>query len=283
MSCKKIPVAICSAVVGASCFWPNVTMASPVPVAAATVAAEAVSNALPSSGDLSAEVRYFSPNLDARAHSDSINYKGGNINLKDDLDFSDKNAPELVLRYRNVSVDWIYATSDGSTKLDGDLKLDNKKFLNGSNIHADSKLNYVNVKVASPIIAAPHIKTTWNYGIAIINWKMSADGTDSETSGSSAAAHSASASESYTVPIPLVGVGAEAELGGGVSAYANISCLPLASYGHFYDLETGLKYKPIPYFSLSAGYRRVDINVHHGDDRGNFVLDGPWAGISYNF
>lgn len=122
MSCKKIPVAICSTAVGASCFWPNVTMASPVPVAAATVAAEAVSKALPSSGDFSAEVRY-----------------------------------------------------------------------------------------------------------------------------------------------------------------ANISGLPLASYGHFYDLETGLKYKPIPYFSLNAGYRRVDVHVHHGDDRGSFVLDGPWAGISYNF
>lgn len=284
MTNKKLMAAVCSAVAGVACFTPSVTMASPVAaVEAAAVVAETASKVLPTSGDFSVEARAFSPSFDVKAHSDSIDYKGGDVSLKDDLGFSDKTAPELVFRYRNLSADWIHVSSSGDAKLQDDMKIDDKTFLKGSGISADSKLNYINVKVTNPLVSVPHLKATWNYGLSVINWKMSADGTASASYGGRTYTHSESASESYTVPVPLVGLGAEADLGGGASVYAKISGLPLASYGHVYDLETGVKYSPIPYLTLDAGYRRVDINVHHDDDRGSFVLSGPWAGLSYNF
>ena len=284
MTNKKLMAAVCSAVAGAACFTPSVTMASPVAaVEAAAVVAETASKVLPTSGDFSVEARAFSPSFDVKAHSDSIDYKGGDVSLKDDLGFSDKTAPELVFRYRNLSADWIHVSSSGDAKLQDDMKIDDKTFLKGSGISADSKLNYINVKVTNPLVSVPHLKTTWNYGLSVINWKMSADGTVAASYGGRTYSQSESASESYTVPVPLVGLGAEADLGGGASVYAKISGLPLASYGHVYDLETGVKYSPIPYLTLDAGYRRVDINVHHDDDRGSFVLSGPWAGLSYNF
>jgi len=277
---NKLSLAVCTAIAGASCLIPSVTMASPV-TAVASAAVGTASNVI--LHDVTVEPRLFSPNFDVKAHSDSIDYNGGDVSLKDDLDFSADNAPELVLRYHNLSVDLIHSKSDGSTNLSGNFTVDNKKFVGGSKIHADSKLNYINLKVTNPLVSVPSVKTTWNYGLSVINWKMSANGTASVTSGNTTMTQSASASESYTIPIPMVGVGAEASLGGGVSAYANISGLPLASYGHIYDLETGLKYSPVPAFSLNAGYRRIDINVHHGNDRGSFVLDGPWVGLAYTF
>lgn len=282
MKINRFFMVACTAIAGASCLIPSVTMASPEAAVASTAIAT-TSKVLPTKDDITVEPRFFSPNFDVKAHSDSIDYKGGDVSLKDDLDFSAKNSPELVLRFRNLSADWIHAESNGSTNLSGDLKVDNKTFLGGSNIHADSKLNYINLKVTNPLVSVPAVKTTWNYGLSIVNWKMNASGTVSATSGNSTVTQSASASESYTVPIPMVGVGAEASLGGGVSAYANISGLPLASYGHIYDFETGLKYSPTPCLSVDAGYRRIDINVHHGNDRGSFVMDGPWVGLAYTF
>ena len=65
--------------------------------------------------------------------------------------------------------------------------------------------------------------------------------------------------------------------------YAHISGLPLGGYGHFYDFEAGLNYNPIENLGITAGYRRIDANVHHDDDSGNFRMNGPFAGVRYSF
>lgn len=277
---KKLMLAsaICSAITGATLVAPVTAMASPA--IATAVAVEAAKNILP---NVEVETRMFSPSFDTKVHSDSINYNGGDVSLKDDLGFDNKKGPEFIVRYRNMSLDWIHASSSGNATLKDDLKIDGKTFSKGSGINSDSDINYVKFTVNRPIMSTPLAGATWNYGIAALNWKLSANGEVTATATGQTATTAQSASEDYTVPIPMVGVGGAATLAPGLGVYANISGLPLASYGHIYDLETGLTYQPVPNLSVRAGYRKIDINVHKDDDRGNFRLAGPFVGFSYSF
>ena len=270
--------AVCSAIAVAAVFTPVTAMASPA--IATAVAVEAAKNILP---NVEVETRMFSPSFDVSAHSDSIDYNGRCVSLKNDLGFEDKKGPEFIVRYKNMSLDWVHASSSGNAKLKDDLKLDNKTFSKGSGINSDSNLNYIKFTVTQPIMDTPAAGLSWNYGVAAVNWKMSADGSATMIQGGNTATVSQSASEDYTVPIPMIGLGGAVTVAPGLGAYATISGLPLASYGHIYDLETGITYRPIPSLSVRAGYRRVDINVHHDDDRGEFKLNGPFFGLAYNF
>lgn len=230
------------------------------------------------STDVTVEARFFSPSFDTKVKSDSIKYNNGQVSLKDDLGLSDKNAPELILRYRNMSLDYIHLSNSGSAKLNDTLEVDNKTYQANGSIHTDSKINYLKFTVTNPVLHGPKTELNWNYGISMLNWKLSANG---EVNGPGS--YTQSASESYTVPIPMVGIGGKAEVANGLDVYATVSGLPLASYGHIYDFEAGLCYAPIENLAIKAGYRKLDIHVHHGDDDGTFSLGGPWAGLSYQF
>lgn len=105
---KKLMLAstVCSAIAGATIVSPVTAMASPA--IATAVAVEAAKNVLP---NVEVETRMFSPSFDTKVHSDSINYNGGDVSLKNDLGFDNKKGPEFIVRYRNMSLDWIHACS----------------------------------------------------------------------------------------------------------------------------------------------------------------------------
>jgi len=175
----------------------------------------------------------------------------------------------------------VAAAEELRKKLSDKLEIDNKTYdanING-NINSDSKINYLKFMVTNPVLHAPNAKVDWNYGVAGLNWKLSAIG---EVNGP--VSYTQSASESYTVPIPMVGVGGRVTVSPGLDVYATISGLPLASYGHIYDLETGVSYSPVSNLAVKAGYRKFGIDVPHGNDRGRrFTLGGPWFGLNYQF
>ena len=54
-------------------------------------------------------------------------------------------------------------------------------------------------------------------------------------------------------------------------------------YGHFYDFEAGIKYKPAPHFAITAGYRKIQTKVDHKDDYGKLKMNGPFAGLRFDF
>lgn len=250
---------------------PSVSNASPVMDAATTVA----SALLPSA---SVETRCFSPSFDTKAKSDSIKYKDGKVGLKDDLGFSDKKAPEFILRFKDMSLDYIHASNSGHAKLTDSLEIDHKTYAAGSRIDSDSDLNYYKFTFTNSVIYTPLAKVDWNYGVAALDWKLSTNG---ETNGAGSPIQSAS--EHYTIPVPMLGIGGKVKAAPGLDVYATISGLPLASYGHVYDLETGISYTPISSLAVKAGYRRLDIDYHHNDDSGRFTLNGPWFGLAYSF
>lgn len=219
------------------------------------------------------EERFFAPRISGGVKSDNIDYNGGEVNWKDTLALANEHSPETILRYKNMSLDWIHFHSKGESNLASPLTFDGKTY-NGK---VDSKVNfdYLKFSVENPILKTSDGEVKWNYGLAGLLW-------DAEVTGNSGGANTSS-SKSFGAPVPMVGLNAKANIAKGFNVYANASGLPLGGYGHIADLEAGLHYEPMKNLGLNVGYRLIDVDLQHKDDSASFRLAGPFAGLNYTF
>src|SRR5262245_56378701 len=65
--------------------------------------------------------------------------------------------------------------------------------------------------------------------------------------------------------------------------FAEVSGLPAGSLGYMVDAEAGLRFIPLPFFSISAGYRYFDVKIEYDDDSGQGKFFGPFIGASVRF
>ena len=49
------------------------------------------------------------------------------------------------------------------------------------------------------------------------------------------------------------------------------------------DAEAGLRFIPVPFLTISAGYRYFDVKIEHDDDSGKAKFYGPFVGASVRF
>ena len=222
---------------------------------------------------ITAEERFFVSRLSGGVKSDNIDYNGGKVDWKDTLGLSNENSPETILRYKNMSLDWIHYHSKGESTLAKPLTFDDKTY----NGEVDTKANfdYLKFSVENPIVKTSVGEVKWNYGLAGLLW-------DAEVNGTSGGVKTSS-SKTFGAPVPMVGVNAKANLAKGLNTYTNVSGLPLGGYGHILDLEAGFHYEPVENLGLNVGYRMIDVDLQHKDDSASFKLAGPFAGLSYYF
>lgn len=224
----------------------------------------------------SIEARYFSPHFDAQVQSNKIHYNGGRVGLKDNLGFGNDKAPEFILKYKHLTLDYIRLSGDGDRTFSGrDVLTYGGTRLHGQ-LHSKSQLHFIKLSVKNNIKSINGTGFDWSYGITGLFWKGKVNGTNSS-------GRREERSEDYGVPIPTVGVGAHARLWDNLNAFAHISGLPLGGYGHFYDFEAGLHFKPTEHFGVTAGFRRIHANIHHKDENGNFTMNGPYFGLRADF
>lgn len=230
----------------------------------------------------SLEGRYFAPHMDINIQTDKISYKGGRVGLKDDLGFGNDKAPEVILRYKRFTMDYIHVHGAGDRQftkanplLFGGLNL-------RGNVHSQSDFHFLKLQITNPINENYGSGFDWSYGLTGIYWRGSASGT-AVSSNKSVDGQTRSKSEKFGAPVPTLGIGGHAQLWKNINAYAHISGLPMGGYGHFYDFEAGLKYNPTDHFGIDIGYRKIHANIHHKNDHGKFNLQGPFAGIRYDF
>ena len=222
---------------------------------------------------ITAEERFFAPHLSGGVKSDNIKYNGGEVDWKDTLGLSNENSPETILRYKNMSLDWIHYHSVGEPTLTSSLTFDNKTY-NGK-VNTKTNFDYLKFSVENPIVKTSAGEVKWNYGLAGMMWDM-------EVKGNAGGVETTS-SKTFGAPVPMVGVNAKANLAKGLNVYANVSGLPLGGYGHIADLEAGFHYEPVENLGLNVGYRMIDVDLQHKDDSASFKLAGPFAGLSYYF
>ena len=232
--------------------------------------------------NFSIEGRFFAPHMDIKVQSDKIKYRDGSVGLKDDLGFGDDKAPEVILRYKRFTMDYIHVHGAGNREftkasplLFGGVNL-------RGNIHSQSDFHYLKLQITNPVNKHYGSGIDWSYGLTGIYWKGSAEGTP-VSENESISKKSITKTEEVGVPVPTLGIGGHAKLYDNINAYAHISGLPLGGYGHFYDFEAGIRFNPTDRFGIDIGYRKIHVNVKHKKDHGTFNLQGYFAGIRYDF
>ena len=235
-------------------------------------AAEAEENA--ENNGFAIEARYFAPQFNGHVQTDSLRGATGSdrVDFKNDLGYSNETPTEFILKYNNVSVDWVHLHNKGD--VNRDFELNGNTYRVGS---ASSVLNidYIKAKVENNLLNVGNGKLKWDYGITAMKFDVSADGT--------AFGISYSDSESIWAPLPTVGVKYQVPLAQNLTGSVGISGIYAGSYGYLYDLEAGLKYTPISYLSINAGYRDIKLSIEHNDDNAGIRLNGPFVGVQYNF
>ena len=218
---------------------------------------------------ISFEVRYFSLGADANLNTSKVNLNGGELNLKKDLQIIDDHASEIIIRYKNFSVDYLRMTKKGDRNLsENNLHIDGKNF--SGNISAKNNFQYIKLNVDNEIISLMGTGANWSYGVTGIYWR----GSSANSSGSR--------TKNYFVAVPTVGFGIYMAIMPKMTIYTQISGIFLGGRGHLHDFESGLKYSPSKNFSMTAGFRSIEFNLNHKGD-GDFKMNGPFIGLRSDF
>ena len=65
--------------------------------------------------------------------------------------------------------------------------------------------------------------------------------------------------------------------------FGEVSGLPAGDLGHIVDAEAGVRYVPVRFFTVSAGYRVFEVGIGKNEDIARLTLRGPFVGVSFRF
>jgi hypothetical protein len=91
--------------------------------------------------------------------------------------------------------------------------------------------------------------------------------------------------ESTVLPMAFPTVGAMLNITpiATLDIFAEVPGMPSGDFGHIVDAEVGLRFIPVRFFTVSAGYRVFDLRVSHDDDFATLKLRGPFIAASFRF
>ena len=135
-------------------------------------------------------------------------------------------------------------------------------FVDYDHIGRDKNLNYINLKVNNEIISMLGSGIEWSYGLSGVCWNDST---------------------SKFVPVPTLGIDLYITIRPKVKFYTQFSGMPVGGFGRIYDAETGLRYSPSKYFTITAGYRHLSAKVQKSNSSGSFKNSGVFVGIRSDF
>lgn len=87
----------------------------------------------------------------------------------------------------------------------------------------------------------------------------------------------------FPLVLPTIGLALDVTALPKLHLFAEASGLPAGDYGHIVDAEVGVRFIPIRFFSLSAGYRIFDIRAGDDDNFAKLRIFGPFVGASVRF
>lgn len=87
----------------------------------------------------------------------------------------------------------------------------------------------------------------------------------------------------FTAWLPTVGVALDVNPTPFLNFYAEASGLPAGQYGTIWEVDAGVRFIPFTHFSISGGYRLVNIEARSDPDYAKVRLGGPYVGLSLRF
>ncbi|MBP2652889.1 MAG: hypothetical protein H6Q73_458 [Firmicutes bacterium] len=229
-------------------------------------------------GSMNFEFRNFNPSLTFKAQ---VSGDASATDFKNDLGLADKKSNEFRLNLgrtlRLAYTKFSYGGSGNPTV--GSVTYDGQSFEVTAPVTTDININYYRLSWLIPITTSDEMTTKWIIDLKAFKFDTRLAGTDPSTS------NPVTVQKSFQGGIPTVGFATSFRLASNLTAYGEITGLPLGKYGHFYDMEGGLKYE-IGEFAIGAGYRNFDLNIKDGSTNGDNVqlkLAGPYYNVSYKF
>ncbi|HUS58068.1 MAG TPA: hypothetical protein VM141_05390 [Planctomycetota bacterium] len=226
---------------------------------------------------LELEGRWWMPSFEGEARVTEAGI-GTKVDLVDTLDLSDESFfMGRVTWYigntnHRIRASYIPISYSGDTRIDQRFEFDGRTFSIGDRVVTELDMQYGTLGWAWPITIAQSVFSLGpQIDIKIMDVEASIAGNNQQASGD------------FLAAFPTVGVIAELNPTERLSVFADISALYVGGYGHFYDAEAGLKLIPHRNFSLSAGYKVIQLKFEDDLDMVDLRIAGPFLGASLRF
>ena len=225
------------------------------------------------------EGRYWFATLDAATRVESGSIPGTRIDLDQDLDVEDASLPEVRLTFATglnskLRLAYLQGSFDGETTLGQSIQFSGRTF--GANTRVESELD----------LYYGRIGWTWQFpvvpGVFRIGPLLEVKGLVIDASIRS---RDTGLRESALLPMAFPTVGAMLSISpiSALDIFAEVSGMTFGSLGHVVDAEAGVRFIPVRFLTLAAGYRVFDVRIEHDDDFAKLELTGPFIGVSFRF
>lgn len=225
-----------------------------------------------------AEARYWFTNLDTNLRADSGTIIGTDLDLVNDLGVDDmENFVEgrITLeigshsfRYAYIPLSW-----SGESAITRDINFAGRTYPASTSVSTDVQIDYHRFSYRYDVINKAGnrlgIIGEVKYFDGRVNLKDAALGLDETTR--------------LQIPIPAVGLGADVSIPLLARIGAEITGMTLGTLAYVLDAEAHIGVHPLPYVSVSAGYRFLKFHIERDSDVGTVSLRGPFVTLSANF
>jgi hypothetical protein len=225
------------------------------------------------------EGRIWFADLDASTRVESGSIPGTRIDLGQDLDVGDENLPEIRLTFSTspnskLRLAYLQGRFDGDTTLGQSIQFSGTAFAANTRVETDLDFYY------------GRAGWTWQFPVVPGVFKI---GPLVELKGllidATVRSRDTGLRESGLLPMAFPTIGAMLSVTpiAALDIFAEVSGMTFGSLGHVVDAEAGLRFIPIRFLTLSAGYRVFDVRIEHDDDFAKLKLTGPFIGASFRF
>jgi hypothetical protein len=224
------------------------------------------------------EGRYWLTNLDGSARVTSNSLPSTSVDLDKDLGIDDENLPELRLTLSTglgkMRLAYMRGDFEGDTTLQRTFQFGGRTFTANTRVESEVEFHYGRIGWSWQFLGVPGIFKVGPL-IEVKGFVIDAS-VRSRTTGQH---------ESALLPIafPTAGLMANVTAIKYLDLFAEVSGVPFGDLGHVVDAEAGVKFVPFPLFTISAGYRILDVRVGKDDDFAKVRLSGPFVGASLRF
>ncbi len=224
------------------------------------------------------EGRYWFTDLDSSVKVTEGNIIGTEIDVVDDLGVDDKKnfwegriTLELgshKLRYGYMPMKW-----DGQKTISQDIVFKGKTYTASTVVDSEMEIKYHRLAYEYDIIDTLDNRLGIIFEVKYFDINASLRDTTLVLDES----------ESLDVPLPTVGVAVNVGLPFLLNVGGEVTGMTLGSYGYMVDAEAMVNFEPLPFVTLSGGYRYLKLHVAVDDDEGDFTLSGPYLVLRAGF
>jgi len=223
------------------------------------------------------EARYWNPDLslDGKVEENNI---GADVDFVDDLGIDDEKFPGgSVYLYTGDSsflrADYVPIDYDSDDIITKQIEFNGQIYTAGTRVLTDFEMRYLRLGWGWYFIDTDIVRIGSLIEAKIFDIDMALK----------APIAALDEAEDFVFGLPTVGGIIEVNPIDMLSIYGEISGIMAGSYGHMFDAQAGVKFIPIDYVTVSAGYRLFNIDVEVQDNEADLMLAGPFISASVRF